>query len=159
MSILSKDIIIFPCVSRLYTADETNIKAKLMSEENLTNILKSVTDKKSYIISYESKSIKFVLNGYYVELGNISLSEYTDPIYAVLNYQGSTGEHKIIVGDTGSDDKATFGGITLVTSTPDANSEYLCLWNGNSVPKESLCKFSANSLSLEGTTMDFGELN
>lgn len=155
MSIESGKIKIFPCVSRTYSEDEIDIKAKLMSEENITNILKSITDNKSYVISYESGNesgkLKFVLNGYYIEL-TYEFND-SDTYYAILNYPPDYNSHKIILGDNGND----FAGISLVNSKPDSG-EYLCVWRDGSVPAESYCKFKANSMSFDDATMDFGEL-
>lgn len=154
MSVESKKIKIFPCVSRSYTGDENNpevdIKAKLMSEENITNIIKSITDRKSYVIRYDdvAKKIIFVLNGYYVELETTLGGSQ----YAVLNYQPSTNGHTLIEGDLGQGSNSSFHGISIVTQKP-TSGEYLWISNYGVVPEESYIKFDTKSVSF-----DFGEL-
>lgn len=147
MSIPSENIVIFPCVSRTYDTNETAIKAKLMSEENITNIIKSVTDKKSYVIGYSGDKFLFVLDGYYVELK----ASKSGTLYAYMEDKISSGNHTLIKGDDGGQ----FMGIGTSATDP-GKSNQLCLLLNGEIPKESLSKFNAYSLP---SSMDFGELN
>ena len=149
----SKNIIIFPCVSRTYkgttTNPEVNTKAKLMSEENITNIIKSITDRKSYLISRSGNKFIFVLDGYYIEL-NIELNEaLTGTQYVKLSYNKS-GNHLILHGD---DPEGVFLGLEISTTKP-TSGEYLCLLYNGETPTESYYKFDTKSMKF-----DFGELN
>ena len=65
MSYLDSDKIkIFP----FSTTRSTDPEGRWLSEKNLTNIIKELTDYHSYVISYDDQgSIRFVINGYLVE--------------------------------------------------------------------------------------------
>lgn len=149
MSVESSKIKIFPCVSRTYDTDEADIKAKLMSEENITNIIKSITDKKSYIISYDdvNKIFKFVLNGYYIELK----AEKRGNLYVYMEDMVKSGNHTLIYGDSDN----YFKGISTSEIEPD-KSVKLCLCLNGEIPNESYLKFNSSSFTVD---TDFGELN
>ena len=155
MAINSENITIFPCVSRTIKDNyETATKAKLMSEENITNIIKSITDKDSYIISRSNSNLfKFVLEGYYIRL-QLPIDESVTDIYVSLNYQSNTGNHTLLQGDTNN----IFNGIDVLTNKnnlPEYDlSNYFCLLKDGSIPEESCRKFNKTSISF-----DFGELN
>lgn len=146
LSISSNNVKIFPCVSRDIDndTDEIAIKSKLMSEENITNLIKTITDKKSYVIEKDDTTIKFVLDGYYIELSNVTSLD----IYVKLDYQIHTGKHTIIRGD--EKDKGNFAGL-IAKDTED--SGYFCILKDGEVPLESYQKFDKKSMSF-----DFGEL-
>jgi hypothetical protein len=155
--ISSVNISIFPCVSRFLTNDNNEVakRSKLMSEENITGIIKSITDKDSYVISYDGQVIKFVLGGYYIEVAQ----KLSDTVYAHLVFQKSrTNQHKLIAGDNNNN----FYGVVFSNSdtAPTITDSYeygdvsLKLYDGEQVPQTSFYKFNPKSINV-----DFGELN
>lgn len=150
MSISSENIFVFPCVSR---SKDYELKAKLMSEENITNIIKSITDSPSYIIDYDknTKILEFVIDGYYFKLTEFTPSGTQ---YAVLKYKADTPkEIKIIDGDNTNNQ---FNGLTIETSQPKSGT-YLLISENNEIPDRSKIKFSRESLNM--SSIDCGELN
>ena len=149
MAVDSKNIIIFPCVSRDIKDDkhEIAVKAKLMSEENITNIVKSITDKNSYLLSYDNGVFKFILDGYYVELTEtLSGTKY------VQLQKTISGNHTVLKGDA----EQEFTGLSIIGDKPETVSgECLCLCVDGKIPKESYLKFDENSITIG---YDFGEL-
>ncbi len=154
----SSKVFVFPCVSR--TDDDTTngnisreLRAKLMSEENITNILKSITDKKSYIIEYDSntKLLKFVLDGYYFEISDYSPSGNQ---YARIDYKSvsSTNEFQLIKGDVSNN----FDGLIISQEQPV--SDYLTLCMGGEIPQSSYSKFKLSSVDGKLNAIDCGEL-
>ena len=149
MAVDSKNIIIFPCVSRDIKDDEHEIavKAKLMSEENITNIVKSITDKNSYLLSYDNGVFKFILDGYYVELTEtLSGTKY------VQLQKTISGNHTVLEGDA----EQVFTGISIIEDKQElVSGEYLCLCADGKIPENSYLKFNENSITIG---YDFGEL-
>lgn len=151
MSISSNQILaVFPCVSR-YTDDaNVNMKAKLMSEANITNIIKSITDSKSYIISHsisEGKgTFEFILGGYYFEVTDVSTSGNQ---YAVLD----VGVNDLLSGDDG---KGYFKGLSIETTQP-SGKPFLQLVSNNNVCTPSYIKFTEDSLRIN--SIDCGEVS
>ena len=131
MAVDSKNIIIFPCVSRDIKDDEHEIavKAKLMSEENITNIVKSITDKNSYLLSYDNGVFKFILDGYYVELTEtLSGTKY------VQLQKTISGNHTVLEGDA----EQVFTGISIIEDKQElVSGEYLCLCADGKIPENS----------------------
>lgn len=54
---------VFPAAYRT-----ANIKGMLTSEDNFSNMIRSVVDKESYVISYNNNILKLVIYGYYFEI-------------------------------------------------------------------------------------------
>ena len=138
----SNTVTIFPCVSRTDNTDEKATKAKLMSEENITNIIKSITDKKSYVLDYSEGKFKFILDGYYIELE--TSKEGTK--YVSVN-KDTLGTYEVIQGDDGD----VFSGLSI-TDEP-TEGPCLCLCVNGEIPQQSYQKFELKSLNF-----DFGEL-
>lgn len=136
----SNKVFVFPCVSR---GADYESAAKIMSEKNITNIIKSITDKESYIISWDDDVLKCVIKGYYFEIG-IARS---NSMYAHLIMNGTILN--------GADDSDKFTGVNI-DDNPNNSDLTLCV--GGKVPAESLSKFHPKSLSVDITTLDCGEL-
>jgi hypothetical protein len=144
--ISSNKVTVFPCVGRSISNDtnDINLSAKLMSEKNITNIIKSITDRKSYIISYNEtdKLMKFILDGYYFEVffsGDYALS---GTLYAFLSYN-NVGEYtQVIYGDEGD----FFKGL-IISTKPNEGGEYLVLCENGNIPDSSYNKFNPRSLA------------
>ena len=71
----SDNISVFPCANR----DAKYIASKLTTERNLTNIINSIVTTDGFVLSYSitsegTKSIQFVLGGYYFEVQNLDVS-------------------------------------------------------------------------------------
>lgn len=139
--IQSDNIFVFPCASR---ESEFGLASKLLSEKNITNILKSITDKPSYIISWKDSILKCVVKGYYFEILNEELS-------------GNKYAHLIWRGDTldGADTGNYFAGLDI-NETEDGADLTLC--KGDNVPDASWVKFTTKSLGVDLTKVDCGEL-
>ena len=142
----SKFTKVFPCVSR-------DLQDKLISEENITSLVKIITDTKAFVINDTLKDFEFVIDGYYFKA---DISEYTrnypGPVYAQIHYKESS-PYTIIEGDNGDE----FDGITFSGTVPaSATTTYLQLWDGEGVPSESKIKFNLQSSNI---SFDFGELS
>lgn len=155
MSLNSSNVTVFPCVSRSIKGDDnTEIvnKAKLLSEENITNILKSVTDKKSYIINWEKDTLEMVIKGYYFKIED---QEKSGNKYAHIKFIENTGNYILIQGDN---DESKFTGVEIIEGTaPDNDENCLTLCVNGSIPDDSKIKFTQKSISLKN--IDCGELN
>jgi hypothetical protein len=134
---------VFPCVSRGADYDSGS-KSKLMSEKNITNIVKSITDKESYIISWNADNLKCVVQGYYFEIKVSTSPNGSQYLHLQMN-------DDILHGDNGG----SFMGVEI-NDNPKGADLVLCV-NGK-IPNSSREKFSANSVS-DLTKIDCGELN
>jgi len=175
MANLSSDkVFVFPCVSRDIGESSSNDpskkelsnKSKLMSEENITNMIKSITDKSSYLIEYLPNTdstktlIRFVLGGYYFELQGVNPSneEGVDKsLYAILKMKNTRNEFVMIEGDRNNE----FVGMSLensITPTED-NNTFLQIFDSNGdIPEESYIKFNSNSVQQIKIVIDGGEV-
>lgn len=148
----SHNVFVFPCVSRSTGDDQKDLTAKLMSEKNITNIIKSITDNKSYVISWDNGILKCIINGYYFEVNETK--EKTKYAQVVMKSNaGFAGD--IIEGD----DVSGFGGLEITTSRP--SGEYLLICENGIVPATSRIKFSPDSVNIDALTVssiDCGEL-
>ena len=158
MTFATKDVFVFPCVSRSFPGDDKEgahkaLNAKLMSEKNISNIIRCVTTKKSFVINHTSNEIEFVLSGYYFKISNFDTYTETSPIYVQLVYKDDTDMTLIEGDDTNG---VNFGGVSLTYVEP-TSGEYLCIWDGEEAPPESFAKFTDDSFLI--TSLDCGELN
>lgn len=149
MSISSENIFVFPCVSRSKNYD---LKAKLMSEENITNIIKSITDKKSYIINDDLSNLEFVIDGYYFKLTGVELKENRYAYISTKKNGVTPNEFTLLIGDNNSN---SFEGLIIDSAIPDGK-DYLTLCEGGKIPADSKIKFSRESLNM--SSIDCGEL-
>ena len=147
MSISSENIFVFPCVSRSKNYD---LKAKLMSEENITNIIKSITDKKSYVINDDLSNLEFVIDGYYFKLINKTLTGNQYAYISTNKDDDPSSTFTILKGDDNG-----FQGLTISEQKPD-DKDYLTLCEGGKIPVDSKIKFSRESLNM--SNIDCGEL-
>ena len=153
----SNNVFIFPCVSRS-SDSKYELKSKLMSEENVTNILKSIADKKSFVLSYADGVLKFVLDGYYFELSEFNLSGNK---YAYISYKDNSDSNgfKLINGD---DIDGTFSGLKIQSTISNPNDvdgeDYLTLCVNGQIPNSSFSKFKLSSVDGKFGNIDCGEL-
>lgn len=145
----SVNTFVFPCVSRDGSKVD-DLSAKLMSEENITNLIKSITDNHSYIISYndDSEELEFILDGYYFKLSNFTPN---GTLYATLVYNDSSGL-KLIKGD----EATGFEGLSIDT-TPTTDKPCLLLCENGKISEVSKIKFLQSSLTI--STINCGVLN
>lgn len=99
--------------------------SKYTSEENISNILNSVVDVDSYVLSTKndlanSQPLRFVLHGYYFEIQGFSLTNYQNFYVAIRVEQGADA---IITYDTGSPHDLDVGNefLGLMYSTSQIN--------------------------------------
>jgi hypothetical protein len=145
----SESIKVFPCVSRNLSKGSDELDAKLMSEKNITNLIKTVTDNSSFVLSdTNANPMRFVLDGYYFEIKNF---DYTGTKYAYVAKQ-----QDLIRGDNGN----SFLGLTLWEASNDSDkpttSPHLCLCSDGKVPASSRYKFNQSSFNI--SKIDCGEL-
>ena len=173
----SDKVFVFPCVSRnikdAQGKELTNqmMKAKLMTEESITNLIKSITDRGSYVLSWEQGSgqkslLKCVINGYYFEISDISLGDSDKYKYLTIQMNDNdTDAFKLIKGD---DLNKNFLGLAEVTgqiragSTPASvidliGQDALLIGFKGEMPTESYWRFKPSSV-YQFSSIDCGEL-
>ena len=139
----SNKIFVFPCVSR---EGNYELEAKIMSEKNITNIIRSITDSTSYVINDDLTNLEFIIDGYYFKLIDYPL---TGTQYAYIDTNnGSVG--KLLKGDSATG----FDGLTITENKPNTG-EYLTLCEDGIIPENSKIKFQPKSLG----KIDCGELD
>lgn len=119
---------------------------RVLNEQNLTQIIKNVTDYDSYVISYEGNLIKFVINGYYFEADLTALK--SRPLYASISVEGE--DYKYL---NGGDDATTemFSGVNFDNSLEAVKGTHQLqlLDNNGNVPATSLYKISGESIHID----------
>lgn len=139
----SNQIKIFP----FSTKRSSDPEGRWLSEKNLTNIIKELTDYHSYVISYDNTTrlIRFVINGYLVEaILPTSLSKTT--LYAVIQIQND-----LISGSDNTENKFTCVNFSTAVVESDASKGSYALQlldkNGK-VPETSYRRFHMRSMSI-----------
>ena len=134
MYVVTKSIEAFPTAKRTYDND---IKARLMCEENITNIIKCCVEKPSFVIKGENTELEFVINGYYFHIVNpdvaYSRKSTHKPLYAHIQIDTSGTLDEL----NGVDTNGEYTGVLFddVKGTT-ANDLYIYDAEGN-VPEES----------------------
>ena len=153
--LLSKDIKIFP----FGTTRSLDPYGRVFNEQNVSRIIKNVTDYNSYVISYDSdkKIIEFMINGYYVVANISSVLTINKPLYATIVMQDEDAYAHL----SGGDDLITneFTGVEFHTQPPSDSVYMLYLLNKSwRVPAQSKYKISAESIEIDriycGTSTD-----
>lgn len=139
----SNKVFVFPCVNR---SEKYDLKSKLLSEENITNIVKSLVDNKSFVINNDINNLEFVIDGYYFKLSE----KPGDTVYATIHKE----EDNFLSGDTDDDENSYFEGLVISNEPSDG---CLPLLIDGSVPDTSKIKFNSSSLNI--MDIDCGELN
>lgn len=134
MYVATKSIEAFPTAKRTYDND---IKARLMCEENITNIIKCCVEKPSFVIQGEYTGLEFVINGYYFYVKNAEVARLLKstgkPLYAHININTTGVLHEL----NGVDTNGEYTGVLFddVAGTT-INDLYIYDADGN-VPEES----------------------
>ena len=91
----SHNVFVFPCVSRSTGDDQKDLTAKLMSEKNITNIIKSITyiskkyDLNEVIFAGGVSASKYISNKLKKDLSKHNIKAYfTDAEYSTDNGVG-----------------------------------------------------------------------
>ena len=133
----SDDIKIFPFGSNRIS--DPNSRA--LSERNITDLVKKLTDNHSYVVSYDEWKhvIEFVLGGYLITANIEGLS---NPLYASIKL-----DNNILSG--GDDGDGEFTGVTFTTnSVTDVTYILQLLDESGAVPNASYLKFAGRSFSI-----------
>lgn len=133
----------------------TNPVDRVLNEQNLTQIIKSVTDYDSYVISYEGNLIKFVINGYYVEADLTDLKD--KPLYASITMEGEDynylngGDNLTTVKEGSLEAESEFTGVNFANSLEHVGGTHQLqlLDNNGNVPVTSLYKISGESIHID----------
>lgn len=146
-------MIVFP------STNSSDPKEKIITEYNICNIVNRLVDREAFVISAvntESElAITFNISGYIFSTANIwneeplKTSRYKlKPIYAYITLNEVTGND--------SPYWATFATLTLTQEkeTLPANTNYLKLWDGRQVPRDSWIKFNNNSVYIDDGDLD-----
>lgn len=89
------------------------------SEDNITGIVRAVTDKDSYIIKLDNTTpVKFVIHGYYFELANHNISNFTGDKWAAIKLDSSNRLVRYSNGSTVLDENGAFEGLEIADSQP-----------------------------------------
>ena len=154
-TIESKNIKIFPCSQYR----ETNRSSKLFYEQNISNMIRQVTDNPSYIISGKidesakvTETLKLTLYGYYVEIleGTSLISDETsENIYIRIVLKETEVGDKLQELD-GQDDGVNFNAVQFGSDVdPDKYSLLLAKKlpdNKWELVEESFVKFTKKSI-------------
>lgn len=152
----------FPVVGRTY---EGTSSSHLMTEDNITNILKVLYNKKSFVITAENNIIEFVLNGYYFKIEDENLLNTTPLyVYAKILEDASAEEHKYQylqnIADatkTDLDNNSIFEGIAFSSSSSEFSGEYIyslqILDEEGEIPAESKLHYTTNEI-LDGNNSE-----
>jgi len=151
----SDKIQVFPAVNRVAYGQYAS--ARMLSENNMAQIIRSITDTSSFVISNgqisNTGTIDFCIYGYIVSVTLQSLNPATSDtaIYAQLEYD--TSKKQIL----GYDDGTNYTGIKFSNTKPTSD-KYLKIAERSGtawyVPYESKCRFNSSSL----TEIDGGDL-
>lgn len=114
----------------------SNPGARVLSEVNLTSIVRGLTDKDAFVISssFESdKDFEFIIHGYYCRIESSVIPSCfrifpNGPIYAVILIKGSSKDYPILdasetVTGTGSSAVSTFTGVQFVSSPEEVKND------------------------------------
>lgn len=134
--------------------------ARILNEQNISRIVRNLTDVNGFVISYDEKSklIEFMIYGYYFKADLSSL---------VTDYKGKD-IHAYIAVSEDSEYEYLLGGDTDGVETDPSSSDFTGLYinqkpnipgatvhtlhildKSGKVPENSLSKFSSNSVDLQ----------
>lgn len=144
-------MIVFP------STNSSDPKEKIITEYNICNIVNRLVDREAFVISAANTesglAITFNIGGYIFSTANIWNEEplktsnvKSHPIYAYITLNKGTGND--------SSYWATFATLALTQTLPPADTNYLELWDGSQVPRDSWIKFNNNSVYIDDGDLD-----
>lgn len=156
----SEDVRVFPYGQQR----PTDPAGRLLNEENITRLVKSINDFDSYVISYENSNIEFVIAGYYIT-ANISeilpTEEGADKtLWAAIDVASgatSISEEGSIKRTysylTGADKDGKFQAVQFsATESDDTTLKQLQLLDSEgNIPPESRKRFNVASLGIDAS--------
>lgn len=132
----SADIQIFP----LNTPRDTQPDSNALSEKNILNLIRSITDKHSYVVSDDTSEswFEFVLYGYYIKVKTSALST-SEEIYAHLFINNFNA---LYTAQNAYDDEEVFYGVYFsnedTPTVPDGCTSYtLHILSKGTIPDKS----------------------
>lgn len=163
----SGDVTVFPSTVR----GNTQRSARLISEENLVNIVNKLVDKDAFVISQDAglEYLEFIVNGYYFKVNYsnlIQLFPSSNDIYASI-ITGITGDnadkYTVLIGQ---DSQSNYEGVAFSGTEPagelqEGQTRYnlkILTKSGGSwvIPKESLIKLKG--FRIQDINVDGGEI-
>lgn len=142
-SLDSNKIAVFP----YGTSDRSKhqgFSSNILNEHNITNLVKSLTDKDSYVISYYTNNnqvfMEFILGGYFFRADITGY--HTTSLFAGINV-GSD----LYLSGTDNDNTKKFDAIKFDTQDLELTYTLQLLDSNGNVPKESLIKFHPDSMA------------
>ena len=127
------------------------------SEDNITGIVRAVTDKDSYIIKLDNTTpVKFVIHGYYFELTDKKITDFTGDKWAAIKLDSSNRLVRYSNGSTVLDENGVFEGLEIVNSQPtNSDNSYkiysLQLTSDGVAVESNFSKLSPDSIITENT--------
>lgn len=115
----STNIVVFPAGRR----DMTYLASKVVSEQNLTQLVKSVTTTNgTFIIKHDSanKTLEFCLEGYYIKLSSFSMAGQPLNVWASLDKDVIGGQYYTNFEELKGDSNGEFKGLILSDSAPQS---------------------------------------
>lgn len=142
---------------------KVNPTARVMNEQNISQLVRNLTDLYNYVIDYDQSNMimRFCIYGYYFKVDLKTVYEEGKPLYAYIVISSIDGYEYLVGGDQDGINvdpgNATFTGINFVTSYEDipADTMYLhILDESGNVPKDSYKRFSAQSIGVDEDFFD-----
>lgn len=148
----SDNIQVFPTSLRGYNeSDASYSRGKYTSEENLTGIVKTLANKPSFIINWDTVNGcgELVINGYYFNITGTNSNILSGPLYAYIYLDSShrLTEQNGFGGDL--DKSGDFNGITFGNTVPldvEENNSLQILDNNGEVIEGNFYKFDAKTV-------------
>ena len=151
--IASDNITVFPNAQRAAT-NQSQLKARKMTEENVVGITNHIVDNSSYVISENATDspFKFVIGGYYVEISSFPANIL--PLYAHIKLSDTNGYKELVGQDTDPNDSSQdYKGVYFSKSNSESGYDYhlqlLDVLDGNVyVPNASRVRFLPDRLDI-----------
>lgn len=113
--------------------------ARVLNEQNLTNVFKNLTSKDKYVLSFNNPIIEFVLDGYFISADitevNASLNLYAKLVYDNSNNQAVLSDQPLTPVYLEGDDanSSRYGGVEFTTDHTSDESWFPLLLDGKVV--------------------------
>lgn len=151
MSYVSSDKIhVFP----FGTTRTTDRLARVLNEQNLTTIVKNMTDIPNYVLRYENNIMDFIIQGYYFSADVSEIKENNKPLYAYINLTTDNSGYSYLSGN--DTDDGVFTGVIFTTSDSGIPADQMIqlLDKSHKVPTSSKQRLSGESLNGGGVDVD-----